>query len=56
MTQYPVVLIAGGTLVETVRRVTQGSYGGDLDAFLRSTVDEYAGAVTHRRPEEVINF
>ena len=52
--QYPVVLIAGGTLAETVRRMAQASYGGDLQALLRSTADDYADSITHRRPEEVI--
>lgn len=54
--QYPVVLIAGGTLVETVRRMAQANYGGDVGALLQSTVDQYAGTITHRRPEEVINL
>jgi hypothetical protein len=54
--QYPVVLIAGGTLAATVRRMVQANYGGDLDTLLASTVDEYGAAVTHRRPEEVISL
>lgn len=52
--QYPVVLIAGGTLAATVRRMAQANYGGDLLGLLQSTADEYAAAVTHRRPEEVL--
>jgi hypothetical protein len=54
--QYPLVLIAGRTLAATVRRMAQANYGGDLGAFLESTANQYAGAVTHRRPEEVISF
>ena len=54
--QYPVVLIAGGTLASTVRRMAQANYGGDLVALLQFTIDQYASAVTHRRPEEVISF
>ncbi|AMO59916.1 restriction endonuclease [Mycolicibacterium phlei] len=53
--QYPVVLISGGTLASTVRRMVQANYGGDINALLTSTVDEYKEAVTHRRPEEVIS-
>jgi hypothetical protein len=30
--------------------------GGDIEALLMSTVDEYKSAVTHRRPEEVISI
>jgi len=54
--QYPVVLIAGGTLAETVRRMAQANYGGDLGALLESTVEQYRDAITHRRPEEVISL
>jgi Restriction endonuclease len=54
--QYPLVLIAGATLAETVRRMAQANHGGDLDAVLQSTVDEYAGAIAHRRPEEVVSL
>ena len=54
--QYPVVLIAGGTLASTARRMAQANYGGDLGLLLQSTVDQYESAVTHRRPEEVISM
>ena len=53
--QYPVVLIAGGTLAATVRRMAAADHGGDLAALLASTVDDYAGAITSRRPEEVLS-
>lgn len=54
--QYPVVLIAGVTLAETVRRMAQANHGGDLEDLLQSTVDQYAESITHRRPEEVISI
>jgi hypothetical protein len=54
--QYPVVLISGGTLAATVRRMAQANHGGDLAAMLQSTLEQYAGAITSRRPEEVISF
>ncbi|QSR24039.1 restriction endonuclease [Nocardioides aromaticivorans] len=54
--QYPVVLIAGGTLAATVRRMAEANYGGDLNALLQATVDQYADAITYRRPEEVISI
>jgi hypothetical protein len=54
--QYPVVLIAGGTLAATVRRMAQANYGGDLTALLQATANQYVDAVTHRRPEEVLSL
>lgn len=53
--QYPVILIAGGLLAETVVRMIQANYGGDLHVLLQSTVDQYAEKITYRRPEEVIS-
>lgn len=53
--QYPLVLISGGTLAASVRKMAQANYGGDLGALLQSTVDGYGVAVTHRRPEEVLS-
>ena len=52
--QYPLVMISGGTLVETVDRMAAANYAGDLEQFLQATIDEYATSVTHRRPEEII--
>lgn len=54
--QYPVVLISGRTLAETVWRIAQANYAGDVGALLQSTADRYAGSITHRRPEEVISL
>lgn len=52
--QYPVVLIPGGVLVESVRRLAAENYDGDVAALLQSTLDDYGTSVTHRRPEEVL--
>ncbi|MDO8143618.1 restriction endonuclease [Isoptericola sp. 178] len=54
--QYPVVLIAGGVLADTVRRMAQANYGGNLDELLASTILQYAEAIAHRRPEEVLSL
>lgn len=54
--QYPVVLISGGTLAATVRRMAQANHGGDLAALLQATLDQYGASITHRRPEEVISI
>ncbi|MAU84675.1 MAG: restriction endonuclease [Gordonia sp.] len=54
--QYPVILIAGGLLAATVVRMAQANYGGDIEELLKSTVDDYGKAITHRRPEEVISI
>jgi hypothetical protein len=54
--QYPLVLISGGTLAAAVRRIVHGDYGGDLTAMLESTLEGYADAIMHRRPEEVISI
>ena len=53
--QYPLVLIGGKTLADEVRRLAYASYGGDVDALLHDCVRDYAGAVTHRRPEEILS-
>lgn len=52
--QYPVVLISGGMLSTTVRRMAQANFAGDVRRLLESTVRDYEAAVTHRRPEEVL--
>jgi hypothetical protein len=52
--QYPVVLIPGRVLAATVRRLAAASHDGDVQAVLDATVADYSGAVTHRRPEEVL--
>ena len=52
--QYPVVLIPGSVLASTVRRLAAASHDGDLTRLLEGTIEEYGEAVTHRRPEEVL--
>lgn len=54
--QYPVVLVAGGTLAAAVRKIAHANHGGDLSSLLRSTVEQYPTAIAHRRPEEVISI
>lgn len=54
--QYPVVLISGGVLAETVQKLAAANHGGVVAALLASTIDDYGTAVTHRRPEEVLSL
>jgi hypothetical protein len=54
--KYPVVLIDGRTLAETVRRLAMEGRGGDLKAFLAETTDEYRLSVSARQPEEVLSI
>jgi len=54
--QYPLVLVSGRTLAATVRRMAQANFAGDIGALLESTVTDYAAAITHRRPEEVLSI
>lgn len=52
--QYPVVLISGRVLAQTVRRLAAASYDGDVGSLLETTIVDYGTAITHRRPEEVL--
>ena len=52
---YPLVLVSGGVLAATVRRIAAADFDGDLGALLNSTLTDYGGAITHRRPEEVLS-
>lgn len=54
--QYPVILISGGTLAATVRRMVEASHAGCLNTLFQATLDQYADAVTYRRPEEVLSL
>lgn len=54
--KYPIVLIDGRTLAETVRRLAMEGHGGDLKAFLAETTDEYRLSVSARQPEEVLSI
>lgn len=53
--RYPLVLISARTLVEVTNRLAQGAHAGDVDELLEDTAKEYAQAVTHRRPEEILS-
>ncbi|NYI70803.1 hypothetical protein GGQ54_001363 [Naumannella cuiyingiana] len=51
---YPVVLVPGRELVAEVRKLAETSAAGDIEALLRDISSDYADAVTHRRPEEIL--
>ena len=51
---YPVVLVSGGRLASTVRRIVHESYDGDVQSLLREVADTYESHITHRRPEEAL--
>lgn len=53
--EYPVVLIPGGELARSVRKLAEQSHQGDVSALLSTAREDYSGAVTHRRPEEIIS-
>jgi hypothetical protein len=53
--QYPLVLIPGGLLAEQVRKMAHASYGGDVESLLLHVASDYQGAVTFRRPEEILS-
>lgn len=52
--EYPVILVNGKTLAETVHALAEESYRGDVDSVLQLALDEYGGAITHRRPSEIL--
>jgi hypothetical protein len=54
--EYPIVLIPAAVLVEHVRRMAATDHGGDVGRLLEAVVGGYDGAVTHRRPEEVLSY
>ena len=53
--QYPLVLVPGAKLAKEVLRMAAADHDGDLQALLDSVTSEYEGAITHRRPEEILN-
>lgn len=53
--EYPVVLVNGRVLTETVRRLAEESYEGDVQRILDAAISEYRSAVTHRRPSEILS-
>ncbi|QSB17253.1 restriction endonuclease [Natronosporangium hydrolyticum] len=52
--EYPLVLVGGRVLAEQVIQLAAESYDADLAALLCTIAGSYAGAVTHRRPEEIL--
>ncbi len=52
--QYPLVLVGARDLAEEVLRIAAANFAGDITAFLNSIVDGYSGAITERRPEEIL--
>ena len=52
--QYPLVLVGAKELAEEVLRIAAANFAGDVTAFLNSIVDGYSGAITERRPEEIL--
>lgn len=52
--QYPLVLVHGKTVAEQVFRMAAADHDGDVDALLASIMSEFDGAVTNRRPDEIL--
>ncbi|OBB45457.1 restriction endonuclease [Mycobacterium sp. 852002-51961_SCH5331710] len=54
--QYPIVLIDGRTLADSVRRMAMDSHGGDLATLLTTTASDYESSISFRRPEEILSI
>lgn len=52
--QYPVVLVPGKTLAEEALRIAAAAFDGNFRAMLEALAEGYSDAVTHRRPEEIL--
>lgn len=52
--EYPVMLVPGLKLVETIDRIVQQSFNGDVDALLNQVSERYPSEVTSRRPIEIL--
>lgn len=52
--EYPIILVNGKILAETVHVLAEESHGGDVAALLQFALDEYPGAITNRRPSEIL--
>jgi len=52
--EYPVVLIPGRVLAETVHLLAEESFLGDVAQLLCSALADYPSAITHRRPSEIL--
>ena len=53
--EYPVMLVPGRKLTETVDRIVEQSFDGDLAALLDHVAHRYQGEVTSRRPLEILS-
>ena len=52
--EYPLVMVPGRVVAEVIHRLAEESFEGDVQALLDMALTEYPGAVTHRRPEEIL--
>jgi hypothetical protein len=52
--EYPIVLVSGLRLAESVLRMAAADHGGDVASLLAASVEGYGLAITHRRPDEVL--
>lgn len=52
--EYPIVLVPGRVLAAAVHALAEESHQGDVRALLALAMSEYEGAVTNRRPSEIL--
>ncbi|HNV10177.1 MAG TPA: restriction endonuclease [Propionibacteriaceae bacterium] len=52
--EYPIVLIPGRSLAEAVRQLAEQGHRGDVSALLNTALADYSGAITNRRPSEIL--
>lgn len=52
--RYPLVLIPAVKLVEVVIQIAATDFDNSVEKLLNAVIEEYQGAVVHRRPDEVI--
>lgn len=53
--QYPIVLVNGRTLAESVWRLAMNEHGGNLAAYLTAVTADYEKWVSVRRPDEILS-
>lgn len=53
--QYPIVLVNGARLAQTVRSIAAADHAGDLDECLKHLVQRYA-EISHRTPAEILTM
>ncbi|CQD04671.1 restriction endonuclease [Mycobacterium lentiflavum] len=53
--QYPIILIDGRTLAESVWRLAMDAHGGNLLAYLTAVTADYQKWISVRRPEEILS-